>query len=175
MDAFMNGLFEDEVYVFTPKGELKALPAGATPLDFAYAVHTDVGHHCVGAKVNGRIVPLASTLSSGDIVEVMTSKNERAPSRDWLKIVRTTRARNKIRQYFAREQREDLEARGRDALFSALRSNGLPHQKVTASPLLASLIREMGFRSEEHTSELQSRQYLVCRLLLEKKKKRLYC
>jgi GTP pyrophosphokinase len=149
MDAFMNGLFEEEVYVFTPKGELKALPAGATPLDFAYAVHTDVGHHCVGAKVNGRIVPLASTLSSGDIVEVMTSKAERAPSRDWLKIVRTTRARNKIRQYFAREQREDLEAKGRDALFSALRSNGLPHQKVTASPLLASLIREMGFKKAD--------------------------
>ncbi|CAA9551078.1 MAG: Guanosine-3',5'-bis(diphosphate) 3'-pyrophosphohydrolase / GTP pyrophosphokinase, (p)ppGpp synthetase II [uncultured Thermoleophilia bacterium] len=149
MDAFLNGLFEEEVYVFTPKGELKALPAGATPLDFAYAVHTDVGHHCVGAKVNGRIVPLASTLSSGDIVEVMTSKAERAPSRDWLKIVRTTRARNKIRQYFAREQREDLEARGRDSLFSALRSNGLPHQKVTASPLLASLIREMGYKKAD--------------------------
>ena len=149
MDAFLVGLFEEEVYVFTPKGELKALPAGATPLDFAYAVHTDVGHRCVGAKVNGRIVPLQSTLNSGDIVEVLTSKVERAPSRDWLKIVRTTRARNKIRQYFAREQREDLEQRGRDSLFSALRSNGLPHQKLTSSPLLASLMREMGFKKAE--------------------------
>jgi GTP diphosphokinase / guanosine-3',5'-bis(diphosphate) 3'-diphosphatase len=149
MDALRGGLFDEEVYVFTPKGELKALAAGATPLDFAYAVHTDVGHRCVGAKVNGRIVPLSFTLSSGDIVEVLTSKSERGPSRDWLKIVRTTRARNKIRQWFAKEQREDLEQKGRDSLHQALRSNGLPHQKVASSPLLAALIREMGFRKAE--------------------------
>src|SRR3712207_8636082 len=101
--------------------------------------------------------------------------NRRPPRSTLFPYTTLFRSRNKIRQYFAREQREDLETRGRESLFSALRSNGLPHQKVTASPLLASLIREMGFRSEEHTSELQSRQYLVCRLLLEKKKKRLYC
>ncbi len=149
MDALRGGLFDEEVYVFTPKGELKALAAGATPLDFAYAVHTDVGHRCVGSKVNGRIVPLSFTLSSGDIVEVLTSKSDRGPSRDWLKIVRTTRARNKIRQWFAKEQREDLEQKGRDSLHQALRSNGLPHQKVASSPFLAALIREMGFRKAE--------------------------
>ena len=149
MDGLRGGLFDEEVYVFTPKGELKALPAGATPLDFAYSVHTDVGHRCVGAKVNGRIVPLQSTLSSGDIVEVLTSKAERGPSRDWLGIVTTTRARNKIRQWFAREQREDLEQRGRDALHSALKGNGLPHQKITSSPLLAAVIRDMGFKKAE--------------------------
>ena len=137
MDALRGGLFDEEVYVFTPKGELKALAAGATPLDFAYAVHTDVGHRCVGAKVNGRIVPLSYTLSSGDIVEVLTSKSERGPSRDWLKVVRTTRARNKIRAWFAKEQREDTEQKGRDALHQALKSNGLPHQKIGSSPLLA--------------------------------------
>jgi guanosine-3',5'-bis(diphosphate) 3'-pyrophosphohydrolase len=149
MDGLRGGLFDEEVYIFTPKGELKALPSGATPLDFAYAVHTDVGHRCVGAKVNGRIVPLHSTLSSGDIVEVLTSKAERGPSRDWLGIVTTTRARNKIRQWFAREQREDLEQRGRDALQSALKGHGLPHQKITSSPLLAAVIRDMGFKKAE--------------------------
>jgi GTP diphosphokinase / guanosine-3',5'-bis(diphosphate) 3'-diphosphatase len=149
MDALRGGLFDEEVYVFTPKGELKALASGATPLDFAYAVHTDVGHRCVGAKANGRIVPLGYTLASGDIVEVLTSKSERGPSRDWLKIVRTTRARNKIRQWFAKEQREDLEQKGRDSLHQALRSNGLPHQKVSSSPLLAALIREMGYKKAE--------------------------
>jgi GTP pyrophosphokinase len=149
MDALRSNLFDDEVYVFTPKGELKALPGGSTPLDFAYAVHTDVGHRCVGAKVNGRIVPLASQLNSGEIVEILTSNAERAPSRDWLKIVRTTRARNKIRAWFAKEQREDLEAKGRDSLHQALRSNGLPHQKVSSSPLFAAVIREMGFKKAE--------------------------
>src|SRR6476619_7327355 len=139
----------EEVDVFTPKGELKALAAGATPLDFAYAVHTDVGHRCVGAKVNGRIVPLSYTLLSGDIVEVLTSKSDRGPSRDWLKVVRTTRARNKIRAWFAKEQREDTEQKGRDSLHQALRSNGLPHQKIGSSPLLAALIREMGFKKAE--------------------------
>jgi GTP diphosphokinase / guanosine-3',5'-bis(diphosphate) 3'-diphosphatase len=146
METLRQGLFDEEVYVFTPKGELKALASGSTPLDFAYAVHTDVGHHTVGAKVNGRIVPLSSTLTSGDIVEVMTSKTDRGPSRDWLKFVRTTRARNKIRQYFAREQREDLEARGRESLQTALRGNGLPHQKLSTSPVLAAVMRELGYR-----------------------------
>src|SRR3954466_1134216 len=149
MDTLRVDLFSDEVYVFTPKGEVKSLPAGATPLDFAYAVHTDVGHRCVGAKVNGRIVPLSYTLLSGDIVEVLTSKSDRGPSRDWLKVVRTTRARNKIRAWFAKEQREDTEQKGRDSLHQALRSNGLPHQKIGSSPLLAALIREMGFKKAE--------------------------
>ncbi len=149
MDALRGGLFDEEIYVFTPKGELKALASGATPLDFAYAVHTDVGHRCVGAKVNGRIVPLHSTLASGDIVEVLTTRTERGPSRDWLKVVRTTRARNKIRAWFAVQQREDLEQKGRDTLQQALRSSGLPHQKVSSSPLLAALIREMGYKKAD--------------------------
>ena len=109
-------LFEDEVFVFTPKGEVKSLAAGATPLDFAYAVHTDVGHRCVGAKVNGKIVPLHYELQSGDICEVLTSKKERGPSRDWLSLAKTTRAQSKIRAWFKRERREDSErTRPRDA------------------------------------------------------------
>ncbi len=139
-------LFEDEVFVFTPKGEVKSLAAGATPLDFAYSVHTDVGHRCVGAKVNGKIVPLHYELQSGDIVEVLTSKRERGPSRDWLAVVKTTRARNKIRAWFKAESREDSEHTGRELLQEHLNKQGLPPQKIAGSPLLADVIREMGFR-----------------------------
>jgi GTP diphosphokinase / guanosine-3',5'-bis(diphosphate) 3'-diphosphatase len=145
LESLKVDLFEDEVFVFTPKGEVKNLSAGSTPLDFAYAVHTDVGHRCVGAKVNGSIVPLHYQLRSGDIVEVLTAKQNRGPSRDWLKLVRTSRARNKIRAFFKQERREDAEKKGRDALEEALRKRGLPMQKLVMSPLLAQVIREMGF------------------------------
>ena len=145
LESLKVDLFEDEVFVFTPKGEVKNLSAGSTPLDFAYAVHTDVGHRCVGAKVNGNIVPLHYQLRSGDIVEVLTAKQNRGPSRDWLKLVRTSRARNKIRAFFKQERREDAEKKGRDALEEALRKRGLPMQKLVMSPLLAQVIREMGF------------------------------
>ncbi|HEX4804586.1 MAG TPA: bifunctional (p)ppGpp synthetase/guanosine-3',5'-bis(diphosphate) 3'-pyrophosphohydrolase [Conexibacter sp.] len=146
MDTLKVDLFEDEVFVFTPKGEVKSLAAGATPLDFAYEVHTDVGHRCVGAKVNGRMVPLSYELKSGDIVEVLTSKRERGPSRDWLALVKTTRARNKIRQWFKSETRKDTEHAGRELLQDHLKKQGLPAQRIVGSPLLADVIREMGFR-----------------------------
>jgi guanosine-3',5'-bis(diphosphate) 3'-pyrophosphohydrolase len=146
LESLRVDLFEDEVFVFTPRGEVKNLSAGSTPLDFAYAVHTDVGHACVGAKVNGSIVPLHYQLRSGDIVEVLTAKQKRGPSRDWLKLVRTSRARNKIRAFFKEESREDAERKGREGLEEALRTRGLPMQKVAASPLLVDVIREMGFR-----------------------------
>jgi GTP pyrophosphokinase len=149
METLKIDLFEDEVFVFTPKGEVKSLPSGATSLDFAYSVHTDVGHRCVGAKVNGKITPLHYRLQSGDIVEILTSKQERGPSRDWLALVTTTRARNKIRAWFTRERREDSEHRGREALQEALRKHGLPAQKITGSALLADVIREMGFRKAD--------------------------
>jgi GTP pyrophosphokinase len=149
METLKIDLFEDEVFVFTPKGEVMSLAAGSTPLDFAYAVHTDVGHRCVGAKVSGKITPLHYQLQSGDIVEILTSKSERGPSRDWLSLVRTTRARNKIRAWFTRERREDAEHRGRELLQDTLRKQGLPAQKITGSPLLADVIREMGFRKAD--------------------------
>jgi GTP diphosphokinase / guanosine-3',5'-bis(diphosphate) 3'-diphosphatase len=142
-------LFEDEVFVFTPKGEVKSLSAGATPLDFAYEIHTDVGHRCVGAKVNGKLVPLSYNLKSGDIVEVLTSKRERGPSRDWLALVKTTRARNKIKQWFKAESRKDTEHAGRELLQDHLKKQGLPPQKVVGSPLLADVVREMGFRKAD--------------------------
>jgi GTP pyrophosphokinase len=148
-DSLRDQLIEDEVFVFTPKGEVKSLAAGATPLDFAYEVHTDVGHRCVGAKVNGKIVPLHYELKSGDICEVLTSKKERGPSRDWLALAKTTRAQSKIRAWFKRERREDSERTGREILQEALKRQGLPPQRIAGSPLLADVIREMGFRKGE--------------------------
>ncbi len=135
--------------MFTPRGEVKSLAAGATPLDFAYAVHTDVGHRCVGAKVNGKIVPLQYELESGDICEVLTSKKERGPSRDWLSLAKTTRAQSKIRAWFKAERREDSERTGREILQEALKRQGLPPQRIAGSPLLADVIREMGFRKAD--------------------------
>ncbi len=149
METLKVDLFEDEVFVFTPKGEVKSLAAGATPLDFAYEIHTDVGHRCVGAKVNGKIVPLSYQLRSGDIVEVLTSKRERGPSRDWLALVKTTRARNKIKAWFKAESRKDSEHAGREQLQEHLRKQGLPAQKLVGSTLLADVIREMGFRKAD--------------------------
>jgi GTP diphosphokinase / guanosine-3',5'-bis(diphosphate) 3'-diphosphatase len=149
LESLKVDLFEDEVFVFTPKGEVKNLSAGSTPLDFAYAVHTDVGHRCVGAKVNGKIVPLHYQLRSGDIVEILTAKQERGPSRDWLALVRTSRARNKIRAFLKRERREDAERRGREQLQEALRKRGLPMQRIAGSPLLADVTRELGFRKAD--------------------------
>jgi guanosine-3',5'-bis(diphosphate) 3'-pyrophosphohydrolase len=142
-------LFDDEVYVFTPKGEVKTLPAGSTPIDFAYSVHTDVGHRTVGAKANGRIVPLHYRLRSGDIVEIMTSKSGRGPSRDWMSLAASSRARNKIRQWFSRETRADAEAKGREALENALKAQNLPYKKVAGSAVLAQVIRETGFKKAE--------------------------
>src|SRR5881397_528028 len=147
--GFRTDLFDDEVYVFTPKGEVKTLPAGATPIDFAYSVHTDVGHRTVGAKVNGRIVPLHYTLHSGDFVEILTSKGGRGPSRDWMALAKSSRARNKIRQWFSRETREDAEHKGREALEQALKGQNLPYAKLRGSATLAQVIRETGFKKAE--------------------------
>ena len=149
METLRTDLFEEEVYVFTPKGEVKSLASGATPLDFAYEVHTEIGHRCVGARVNGKIVPLHYELQSGDIVEILTAKRERGPSRDWLAMVKTTRARNKIKAWFKAESRQDTEHTGRELLQEHLRKQGLPAQKITGSALLADVIREVGYRKAD--------------------------
>jgi GTP diphosphokinase / guanosine-3',5'-bis(diphosphate) 3'-diphosphatase len=149
MKTFRTDLFDDEVYVFTPKGAVKSLPTGATPIDFAYAVHTDVGHRTVGAKVNGRIVPLHYKLRSGDFVEILTSKSGRGPSRDWMNLAASSRARSKIRQWFSRETREDTERKGREALEQALKAQSLPYRKLAGSAVLAQVIRESGFKKGE--------------------------
>ncbi len=149
MRTLRTDLFDDEVYVFTPKGEVKTLPAGATPIDFAYAVHTDVGHRTVGSKVNGRIVPLHYRLKNGDFVEILTSKSGRGPSRDWMSLAASSRARNKIRQWFQRETKGETEQKGREALDQALKAQNLPWRKLQGSSVLASVIRDMGFKKAE--------------------------
>ena len=149
MDTLRIDLFEDEVFVFTPKGDVKSLAAGSTPIDLAYAVHTDVGNHCVGAKVNGRIVPLHHRLRSGDIVEIITSKSNRGPSRDWLGIVVTPRAAQKIRQFFRREEREDTEHSGRDLLQETLRREGLPAQKILTAKVFSQIVKDVGYQRAE--------------------------
>ena len=145
MEGLKVDLEQGEVYVFTPKGQVIALVKGATPIDFAYAVHTEVGHACVGARINGRLVSLNHELVSGDTCEIFTSKVEgTGPSRDWLQLVRTPRAANKIRQWFSRERREDAKETGRDDLDKQLRREGLPVQKLPAN-LLAEVATSLNY------------------------------
>ncbi|ALC16471.1 GTP pyrophosphokinase [Desulfuromonas soudanensis] len=145
MDSVKIDLFPEEVYVFTPNGDVKELPRGSSPIDFAYSVHTDVGHRCVGARVNGKLVPLKSELHNGDIVEVMTSPNQ-VPSKDWLKYVRTSKARNKIRQWVKTEQREKSLQMGRDLFEKELRKYGFSINRALASPGMAEAVAELGFQ-----------------------------
>jgi len=142
LDSLRYDLGASEVYVFTPKGDVIALPAGSTPVDFAYAVHTEVGHRCIGARVNGKLVALESELDNGETVEVFTSKAEQAgPSRDWLAFVKSPRARNKIRQWFAKERREDAIDAGKTALSKAMRKAALP-QRVLGGDQLMTLAQD---------------------------------
>jgi GTP pyrophosphokinase len=141
-------LFQNEVFVFTPKGDVIDLPSGATPVDFAYRIHTDVGHRCVGAKVNGRLVPLGHRLRSGDIVEIVTSKTSSGPSRDWLSFVVTSNARNKIKQWFRKQHREENIARGRELLERELRRVG-----ALSSLMKADRLRQAAERLQLPTEE----------------------
>ena len=144
LDSLRFEIAGAEVYVFTPKGDVMALPAGSTPVDFAYAVHTEVGHRTMGARVNGRLVPLDSTLENGDVVDVFTSKSETAgPSRDWMGFVKSPRARNKIRQWFSKERREEAIEHGKDAIAKAMRKQNLPIQRLLSHEALVALAHEM--------------------------------
>jgi GTP pyrophosphokinase len=146
LEALKLDLEEDEVYVFTPKGKVIALTANATPVDFAYSIHTEVGHRCIGAKVNGRLVPLDTRLNSADTVEIFTSKAPTAgPSRDWLGMVASSRARTKIRQWFSRERREDAIEFGREELIKELRREGLPVQKLASERALGDVATAMNY------------------------------
>lgn len=146
LDSLRFEIADGEVYVFTPKGDVMALPAGATPVDFAYSVHTEVGHRTMGARVNGRLVPLDTKLENGDVVEVFTSKSETAgPSRDWLGFVTSPRARNKIRQWFTKERREEAIEHGKDAIAKAMRKQNLPIQRLLSHEALVGLANEMRY------------------------------
>lgn len=146
LDSLRFEIAGSEVYVFTPKGDVMALPSGSTPVDFAYAVHTEVGHRTMGARVNGRLVPLDSRLENGDVVEVFTSRSETAgPSRDWLGFVTSPRARNKIRQWFSKERREEAVEHGKDAIAKAMRKQNLPIQRLMSHEALIALAHEMRY------------------------------
>ena len=142
-------LFADEVFVFTPQGDVKSLPAGATPIDFAYSIHSAVGNRMTGAKVNGRIVTFDTPLKNGDIVEVITSKTTHGPSRDWLKLCKSNEARNKIRQWFKKERREENIATGRAAFESELKHQGLSLAQITDPDLLPALLKKARYNSLE--------------------------
>jgi GTP diphosphokinase / guanosine-3',5'-bis(diphosphate) 3'-diphosphatase len=144
LDSLRFEINSTEVYVFTPRGEVVALPTGATPVDFAYAIHTEVGHHCIGARVNGRLVPLESQLDNGDVIEIFTSKSPNAgPSRDWLGFVKSPRARSKIRQFFTKERREEAIERGKDLIAKQLRREGLPLQRMLTHDTLSVVAQEL--------------------------------
>jgi len=146
LDALRFDLSASEVFVFTPKGDVVPLPSGSTPVDFAYAVHTEVGHHCIGARVNGRLVPLESKLDNGDVVEIFTSKAPTAgPSRDWLGFVASPRARNKIRAHFTKERREEAIEQGREQLAKTMRKQGLPLQRLLSSESLGSIAMDLHY------------------------------
>jgi GTP diphosphokinase / guanosine-3',5'-bis(diphosphate) 3'-diphosphatase len=146
LDSLRFDIRGQEVYVFTPRGEVKALPAGSTPVDFAYAVHTEVGHRTMGARVNNRLVPLDSELENGDVIDILTSKSENAgPSQDWLVFVKSPRARNKIRQWFSKERREEALERGKDAITKAMRKQNLPMQRLLSHEALVTLANEMRY------------------------------
>ncbi|MBX5466477.1 MAG: bifunctional (p)ppGpp synthetase/guanosine-3',5'-bis(diphosphate) 3'-pyrophosphohydrolase [Firmicutes bacterium] len=148
METLRVDLFSDEVFVFTPKGDVIDLPAGSTPVDFAYRIHTDVGHHCVGAKVNGRIVPLSTPLQHGDIVEVLVNRHSPGPSADWLRFVVTSQAKNRVRQWLKKERRQEHLARGQEMLDRELGRAGLE----LGQERLAELLKKLGYHSVEEAA-----------------------
>jgi GTP pyrophosphokinase len=149
MESLKMDLFTDEVFVFTPKGDVIDLPAGATPIDFAYAIHTDVGHKCVGAKVNGHIVPLNYTLKNGDIVEILTNKSSAGPSLDWLAIAETPSAKNCIRQFLKRQQRDENIARGRELIEREIRRLGLESRPLLDPDVVGEVLKRYSLIEED--------------------------
>ncbi|MBI2238793.1 MAG: bifunctional (p)ppGpp synthetase/guanosine-3',5'-bis(diphosphate) 3'-pyrophosphohydrolase, partial [Actinobacteria bacterium] len=150
MEGLKIDLYGGQVFVFTPKGDVMNLPAGATPVDFAYAIHTEVGHRTIGAKVGGKLVPLDYELRTGDTVEVLTSKAQgEGPSQDWLKFVKTPRARTKIRQWFSRERREDALEDGREAMHRVMRKQNVPFKRLATEEALGQVAAEMKYPNLE--------------------------
>ena len=147
METLKIDLFSDEVYVFTPKGDVINLPMGSCPIDFAYRIHTDIGNHCTGAKVNGKMVPLDYKLSNGDIIEVITSSHGNGPSRDWLGIVKSNQAKNKIRQWFKKERREENIARGKESLEKEARRQGYDIYQILKHDFVSNVLKKMNLSS----------------------------
>lgn len=149
MESLKMDLFSDMVFVFTPKGDVIELPAGSIPLDFAYRIHSEVGNRCIGAKVNGKMVPLDHELKTGDIVEILTSKHSYGPSKDWLKITKSSHAKNKIKQWFKKERREENIAKGRELIEKEIRNLGLDPKEVLTEEAVAEVAKKFSFAGEE--------------------------
>ncbi|MGE5541996.1 MAG: RelA/SpoT family protein, partial [Bacillota bacterium] len=175
MESLKIDLFDDEVFVFTPKGDVIDLPADSTPIDFAYQIHTDVGHRCIGAKVNSRIVPLDYRLKNGDIVEILTSKHSNGPSRDWISMVKTSAARSKIRAWFKKERHEENVAKGKDLLEKELERQGLERSQMMSDVMMEDLAGKMNFAGPDDLLAAIgygafTPQYIASRLRDEQKK-----
>ncbi len=147
METLKGDFFSDEVYVFSPKGDVISLPAGSTPIDFAYRVHSAVGNHCVGAKIDGRIVPINTKLKNGNIIEILTSPNSSGPSKDWLKIVKSSQARNKIRQWFKKAQKDENIIKGRDALEKEVKRQGYNFNEILKDEWLQTIGKKLSFNN----------------------------
>lgn len=169
LDTLRYDLRTPEVFVFTPKGSVIALPAGSTPVDFAYAVHTEVGNRCVGAKVNGKLIPLESPLNNGDVVEIVTNKHENAgPSRDWLNFVKSPRARSKIKAWFSKERREEAIDAGRESIARQMRKAGLPLQKIFAGQAILQLSHDLRYPDIESLYASVGNGYISAQAVVEK-------
>jgi len=169
LDSLRFEIGAKEVYVFTPKGKVIGLTGGATPVDFAYAVHTDVGHRTMGAKVNGRLVPLETPLNSGDVVEIFTSKSvEAGPSKDWLSFTKSPRARAKIKQWFSAERREDAIEQGKESIAKALRKHNLPLQKMMSGESLLSLAQDLKLSDVESLFAAVGENHVSAQQVVEK-------
>lgn len=142
-------LFEDEVFVFTPRGDIKSLPAGSTPIDFAYSIHEEIGHRMVGARVNSKLVPLTYNLKNGDIVDAITSENSKGPSRDWLKIVKTTGARNKIQSWYKKAQKDENTAKGKELIEKELKRIGIPYSDLFKSEWIEIMLNKYKYNTLE--------------------------
>ena len=147
METLKIDLFTDEVFVFTPKGDVIDLPKGAIPLDFAYTIHSDIGNKCTGAKINGKLTPLDYQLQTGDIVEIVTSPNSHGPSRDWLKLVKTNRAKNKIKQWFKKEGRDENIVKGKEMLEKEAKRQGYVFSNLARNEWLEPISRKYGYHS----------------------------
>ena len=147
LDTLKTELFEDEVYVFTPKGKIKVLPRGATPIDFAYSIHAEIGHHMIGAKINSKMMPIITPLKSGDIVEILTSDNSKGPSRDWLKFVKSSSAKNKIKGWFKKAQKTENIEKGKDLIEKELKRIGVTHTNLFKTEYIQPMLDKYRYKN----------------------------
>ncbi|RGA50363.1 TGS domain-containing protein, partial [Klebsiella pneumoniae] len=149
MESLKVDLFSDMVFVFTPKGDVIELPAGSVPIDFAYRIHTEIGNKTIGARVNGKMVPLDYKLKTGDIVEILTSKHSYGPSQDWLKVTQSSQAKNKIKQWFKKQKREENIAKGREMIEKELRNQNFDPKEVLVEENIENVAKKYHFQNED--------------------------